>query len=75
MFFVFIFVGLFKVCFLFLVFRARLLFVPVHELKRKGRLKPTTTGTAFFDRLRQCCKKPSNDPRFQKLAVSEAPKQ
>jgi hypothetical protein len=31
-----------------LVFPARLLFVPVHVLKRKGRLKPATTAQFFL---------------------------
>jgi hypothetical protein len=30
-----------------LVFPARLLFVPVHVLKRKGRLKPATPAQFF----------------------------
>jgi len=34
------------------------LFVPVHVLKRKARLKPATTAQ-FFYRLRPCCKNPS----------------
>src|SRR6266498_4578634 len=42
-----------------LVFSACLLFVPVHVLKRKGRLKPTTTAQFFCDRLRPRCKNPS----------------
>ena len=29
--------------------------MPVHVVKRKGRLKPATTAQFFFDRLRPCC--------------------
>jgi len=47
----FSFLGLVSV----LVFR-RVFVVPVHVLKRKGRLKPATTAV-FFYRLRPCCKK------------------
>ncbi|OLA97304.1 MAG: hypothetical protein AUH19_04615 [Verrucomicrobia bacterium 13_2_20CM_55_10] len=36
----------FEVCFLFWFFR-RLLFVPVHVVKRKARLKPATTAQFF----------------------------
>jgi hypothetical protein len=39
----FFFLGLVSV----LVFPACLLFVPVHVLKRKGRLKPATTSQFF----------------------------
>jgi hypothetical protein len=49
---------LFEVWFL-LVFPARLLFVPVHSVKRKGRLKPATTARFFCDRLRLRCENPS----------------
>ena len=52
----FVFIGffLFKVCFLFWFFR-RLLFVPVHLVKRKARLKPATTAEFFPNRLAPCC--------------------
>src|SRR5436190_24334795 len=49
---------LFEVCFLFWFCRP-LLFMPVHVLKRKGRLKPATTAQFFFDRLRPRCENPS----------------
>jgi hypothetical protein len=42
-----------------LVFPARLLFMPVHALKRKGRLKPATTAQFFCDHLRVRCENPS----------------
>src|SRR5438552_1023866 len=35
-------------CFLFWFFSACLLFVPVHVIKRKGRLKPATTAQFFW---------------------------
>ncbi len=54
---------LFEVWFLFWFFRP-LLFVPVHVLKRKGRLKPATTAQFFSDRLRLCCKNPSTVLEF-----------
>src|SRR6266536_6096303 len=46
-------------CLLSIWFFRRLLFMPVHVVKRKGRLKPATAAQFFFDRLRQCCKNPS----------------
>src|SRR5260370_8124402 len=49
----------FEVCFC-LVFPARLLFVPVHVVKRKGRLKPTTTARNPLREL-SGCKKTSPD--------------
>jgi hypothetical protein len=47
------------VCIAFFLFEVwffrPLLFVPVHVLKRKGRLKPATTAQFFCDRLQPRC--------------------
>jgi hypothetical protein len=59
---------LFEVCFLFWFFR-RLLFVPVHLVKRKARLKPATTARSFFDRFRASSKNPPAVLEFAALSI------
>src|SRR5260370_4486428 len=61
----------FEVCFC-LVFPARLLFVPVHVVKRKGRLKPTTTARNPLRELSGCKKKPSAGSGLASISFSRA---
>ena len=54
---------LFEVWFLF-GFSGPLLFVPVHVVMRKGRLKPATDCAVFFDRIPAALLKPLDRVRI-----------